>query len=367
MSVPSDLHYCLHETPAALAALTDLVARQQRIWIDTELADWNTPNPRLSLIQMRLEDGSIHVVDVLSPEMAAAYRETFAPRVIAAPHIEKWAHYARFERRVFGPDVVRGLNCTFDLARGLPYYRLPLRSLKLATLVHHLFGKAIDKSYQKADWGHRPLSAEELDYAAWDPEWCYRIHQGLQPLAQSWDPATDDPNAIQRRYVELLPGLRDATHWRAAIWAVVKAFMVAGERERFSDFFLQMRVIRTIPIRALAAAVAEVDPMHVAEFAVSVPAALLELLRPGGQTVLREAGQVTVTARFRGPRAPRERNKPIYVLDPDAPDRVATEFATADHEHRKLESERQELKDRMRAWMECAKVNEWGEFEISDS
>jgi hypothetical protein len=367
VSVPSDRHYCLHETPAALAALTDLVARQQRIWIDTELADWNTPNPRLSLIQLRLEDGSIHVVDVLSPEMAAAYRETFAPRVIAAPHIEKWAHYARFERRVFGPDVVQGLNCTFELARGLPYYRLPLRSLKLATLVQHLFGQAIDKSYQKADWGHRPLSADELDYAAWDPEWCYRIHQHLQPLVQSWDPATDDPDAIQRRYVELLPALRDAKQWRTAIWDVVKAFMVVGERERWSDFFLQMRVIRTIPIRALAAAVGEVDPMHVAEFAVSVPSALLELLRPGGEAALREVGQETVTSRFRGPRAPRERNKPAYDLDPEAPDRVATDFAAADHEHRKLESERLELKDRMRAWMECAKVNEWGEFEISDS
>jgi hypothetical protein len=74
VSVPSDVHYCLHETPAALAALTDLVARQQRMWIDTELADWNTPNPRLSLIQMRHEDSSVHVVDVLSPEMAAADR-----------------------------------------------------------------------------------------------------------------------------------------------------------------------------------------------------------------------------------------------------------------------------------------------------
>ena len=167
---PTGIHYRVHETPADLAALTDQVAGQQRIWLDTELADWNTPTPRLSLIQLRLEDGSLHVVDVLSPEMAAAYHETFAARVIAAPQIEKWAHYARFERRVFGADLVKGLNCTFELARGVPYHRLPLRSLKLATLVLHLFGEAIDKSFQKADWGHRPLSAEELDYAAWDPE-----------------------------------------------------------------------------------------------------------------------------------------------------------------------------------------------------
>jgi hypothetical protein len=89
------------------------------------------------LIQLRLEDDSIHVIDVLAPGMSAAYLETFAPRVLAAPHIEKWAHYARFERRVFGPDVVKNLHCTFELACGVPYHRLPLRSLRLGMLVLH--------------------------------------------------------------------------------------------------------------------------------------------------------------------------------------------------------------------------------------
>jgi len=32
-------HYLVHETPADLAALTDQVAGQQRVWLDTELAD----------------------------------------------------------------------------------------------------------------------------------------------------------------------------------------------------------------------------------------------------------------------------------------------------------------------------------------
>jgi hypothetical protein len=45
---------------------------------------------------------------------------------------------------------------------------------------------------------------------------------------------------------------------------------------------------------------------------------------------------------------------------------VATLFAEADHEHRTLESERQELKDRMRAWMEQARRGEWGGFVLSD-
>lgn len=292
------LQYRLYETPADLATLIAVAEQQQRIWLDTELADWNTRTPRLSLIQLRLEDGSLHVIDVLAPGMRAAYLESFAPRVLSAPHIEKWAHYARFERRVFGPDVVQNLHCTFELARGVPYHRLPLRSLRLAMLVRHLFGEAIDKSYQRADWGHRPLSAEELDYAAWDPEWCYRVHQQICPLVRSWDPATDDPQAIATRYDEIHPSLRDAHNYREAIWTAVKTFMVTGTRERFSDFLLQTRVIRTIPIRGLAAAVAEVDPMGLAEFAAAVPNALIEALRPGGEVAVREAGQETVTTRF---------------------------------------------------------------------
>ena len=103
---PTGLHYRIHETPEDLAVLTPRVAQESEIWIDTETADWNTKSPRLSLVQLRLGDGSLHVLDVLSPEMAAAYHSTFAPRVIAAPRITKWAHYARFERRILGADFV---------------------------------------------------------------------------------------------------------------------------------------------------------------------------------------------------------------------------------------------------------------------
>ena len=193
---PTGLHYRIHESPEDLAVLTPQVAQESEIWIDTETADWNTRSPRLSLVQLRLGNGSIHVLDVLSPEMAAAYHSTFAPRVIAAPRITKWAHYARFERRILGADFVQGLHCTFELARRVPYHRLPLRSLRLAALVHHLHGTAVDKTLQRADWGQRPLSAEQLDYAAWD--------------------------------VHILPAERDASRWRAAMWDAIKAFMVSG-------------------------------------------------------------------------------------------------------------------------------------------
>jgi hypothetical protein len=107
--------------------------------------------------------------------------------------------------------------------------------------------------------------------------------------------------------------------------------------------------------------------MGVAEFAVAVPSALLEVLRAGGEAAVREAGHETVTTRFRGPRAERAKARPTYDVDADEPDRVAGDFAAADHQHRMLESERQELKEPMRAWMEHARVTEWGGLILSDS
>jgi ribonuclease D len=355
--------FSVHETPEDLAALTEQAARCGRIWMGTRLAS----DRRLSLVQLRLEDGSLHVVDILAPGMAAAYQQTLLPRVIAAPEIEKWAHYARFERRVFGPDVVRALNCTFELARSVPYHRLPLRSLRLDVLVQHLFGRPIDKTLQRTDWGLRPLSRQELESAAWDPEWCYRIHQQVSRLVHTWDAATDDPDEVQRRYMEILVPLRDAKQWRTAIWDTIKAFMVGDTRERFSDFVLQTQVIRTVPIRALAAAVAEVDPMGGADFAVAVPAALQEVLLPGGLDALRAVGRERVTPRFVGPRAPRGPGRPAYELDAADPEGVGALFASADHAHRTLESERQELRERMRAWMADRQTSEWGGFAITDS
>ena len=59
------------------------------------------------------------------------------------------------------------------------------------------------------------------------------------------------------------------------MWAAIKTFMMAGPHERFAAFLLQTRGVRKVPIRVLAAAVAEADPMGVAEFAVPVPSALL--------------------------------------------------------------------------------------------
>jgi hypothetical protein len=66
-------------------------------------------------------------VDVLEGPMRQILDEDFIPQVMANDKVEKWAHYARYERRFLGQDRVANLNCAFEMARFFPYYRLPLR------------------------------------------------------------------------------------------------------------------------------------------------------------------------------------------------------------------------------------------------
>jgi len=156
----------------------------------------------------------------------------------------------------------------------------------------------------------------------------------------------------------------DAKRWREATWTAIKTFMAAGSHEYFAAFLLQTRVVRKVPIRVLAAAVVEVDPMGVAKFVVPVPSALLAALRDGGEASVRAAGRETISPRFRGPRAARAlEGKPLYMVAAGDADTIAAEYAAAWHDHGVLESERQELKERMRASMEHARLKLWGESE----
>src|SRR4051812_37444252 len=85
--------------PEKFRAAIAVWRQQPRLWIDTEVADWSTPNPRLSLLQVRTAAGPNVVVDVLEGVMRQILHEEFIPQIMESDQVEKWAHYARYERR----------------------------------------------------------------------------------------------------------------------------------------------------------------------------------------------------------------------------------------------------------------------------
>lgn len=156
------------ETRAALAVFL----RQPVIGLDTEtFSDYATRQNRLSLLQLAAPSGEVLVIDAL----AAGITHTHA--LIENPDVWMAAHNARFDDGVLRSEgfIPEGFVDTLRLARRT----LKLSSFSLAAVSAHLFGVTLDKSYQQSNWRRRPLSREQLDYAALDAVIALRVYQTL--------------------------------------------------------------------------------------------------------------------------------------------------------------------------------------------
>jgi len=177
------------------------------LWVDTEIADFNTRNPRLSLIQFLNNEKDITgetvvVLDVLNqPEVI----EEFVCTIMLNPSIEKVFHQASYDLKFLGKSKAKNITCTLEMAKKIPYYLLPLPNLSLKTLTEALCHIAVDKTEQTSDWGQRPLSDIQLHYAKMDPVYLAMVHQQLLQLQflSNPNPATEDLSYLTTRYLEL--------------------------------------------------------------------------------------------------------------------------------------------------------------------
>jgi DNA segregation ATPase FtsK/SpoIIIE, S-DNA-T family len=173
-----------HEIQAQIA----IFALSKRLWLDTEIADWNTPLPRLSLIQVLSEPkdltgNSVYIIDVLDkPDLAV----NFINKIIINPQIEKVFHNADFDLKYLGGKLAPNVTCTLKLARKIKREVLQVTNLQLKTLAVELCGFSnVDKEEQGSDWGKRPLSQKQLHYAAMDTVYLAAVHQRLLEISQS--------------------------------------------------------------------------------------------------------------------------------------------------------------------------------------
>ena len=156
------------ETRAALAVFL----QQPVIGLDTEtFMDFPTKQHRLSLLQVAAPTGEVLVIDALAAGIA------HAQTMIENPDVWMAAHSARFDDGVLRSEgfVPEGFVDTLKLARRT----LKLQSYGLASVSVHLFGVTLDKTYQQSNWRRRPLSREQLDYAAMDAIIALRVYQTL--------------------------------------------------------------------------------------------------------------------------------------------------------------------------------------------
>jgi ribonuclease D len=341
-------------------------SRCPELWIDTETADWKTSHPRISLLQVRTPEGRLYVVDMLAPGMREALETVFIPAVMADPAIRKWAHNAAYEWRFLGGEQVKNLQGTLRLARSVPYYRLPVRKLTLAALCEHFFGSALDKTHQGDAWGARPLTDEQLVYAAGDPEWCCRVQQALEPLVTHLDPGHEDPAAVRDRYMVVNGRLRERVARRTDIRDAVRDWLLGESVETLGGFRLHRRATARTTLGELIRVAAELDPGQTLAFETPVSAKVAATLDLGDRERVRAGCAIRSTSTFWGPRVAGRETRAIYGFGADEAERIDREYGAIDDERRRLDSEREDLRCRMKAWLEFSARTEWEGFKISE-
>jgi S-DNA-T family DNA segregation ATPase FtsK/SpoIIIE len=151
------------------------------LWLDTEVADCRTPKPRLSLIQVLANPNSTgesaYILDVLDKPDLAAY---FINQIMVNPQIEKVFHNASFDLKYLGGKLTPNITCTLKIARKITRYKLQTSNLKLKTLATELCNFTnVDADGGASDWGKRPLTPQQLDYAAMDTVYLAAVHRSL--------------------------------------------------------------------------------------------------------------------------------------------------------------------------------------------
>ena len=144
----------------ALAETLQTLRRVKQIAVDTESNSLYAYQEQVCLIQISA-NGEDFVLDGLADMDLPALDAIFADE-----SIEKIFHAAEYDilcmKRDFG-YTFRNLFDTMQAAR-----ILGLSKLGLSNLLEELFGVDQGKSFQKANWGKRPLSEEMLHYARMD-------------------------------------------------------------------------------------------------------------------------------------------------------------------------------------------------------
>ncbi|MEI6370572.1 MAG: DNA translocase FtsK, partial [Nostocales cyanobacterium ELA608] len=156
------------------------------LWIDTEIADWYTDKPKLALIQVLadytdLTGESAYIFDVLDKPDLAVY---FINQIMVNPQIEKVFHNAGFDLKYLGKELAQNVTCTLKIARKITKEVLQTTNLKLKTLAAELCQFShVDAEEGTSDWGKRPLTQKQLNYAAMDTVYLATVHYRLLEIS----------------------------------------------------------------------------------------------------------------------------------------------------------------------------------------
>ncbi len=157
--------------PGGLAALTQTLAAEPAVAVDTESNSLFAYRQRVCLIQF-----STPAKDYILDPLALPDLSLLAP-IFANPKPQKIFHAAEYDLICLKRDYGFAFAEIFDTMIAARTLGWP--QMGLAAILEARFGVKMNKKHQRANWGQRPLTPEQLDYARLDTHYLFALRDVL--------------------------------------------------------------------------------------------------------------------------------------------------------------------------------------------
>jgi len=162
----------LVQTPVAWQDCLAALREQPTLAVDTESNSLYAYHEQVCLIQISTPDQDF-VIDPLALSNLDGLGE-----LMADPKVEKIFHAAEYDLLSMKRDFGYTFSHLFDTM--LAARILGWQKVGLAAILMQEFGLQVNKRYQRANWGRRPLSPDQIAYARQDTHYLIAIRGKLQ-------------------------------------------------------------------------------------------------------------------------------------------------------------------------------------------
>lgn len=157
--------------PGELEQLAAELSKQNILAVDTESNSLYAYREQVCLIQFSTTDD-----DYLIDPLALDNLSVLAP-IFANPAIEKVFHAAEYDLLCLKRDFDFHFLNLFDTMLAANILGMP--EIGLGSILENEFGVELDKRFQRADWGQRPLPTALLKYARYDTHYLIALRDRL--------------------------------------------------------------------------------------------------------------------------------------------------------------------------------------------
>jgi ribonuclease D len=161
---------------AALEALCRHLRSSRRLGLDTEFVGEESFIPKLELIQVAAQDTAA-VIDFPAVQASGSLAPFW--ELICDPHVEKIVHAGRQDLDLFALHAGQIPKPFFDTQVAAAMLGFGAQ-VAYANLVQRIHGTKLAKAHTFTNWSARPLSTDQIAYAAEDVKFLLPLHSHLE-------------------------------------------------------------------------------------------------------------------------------------------------------------------------------------------